>query len=145
MLCVFFLMIRLPPISTRTDTLFPYTTLFRSRKAEQAEQAFLVIGRALGARLHLDDLPLAGEDEISVGLGVRILVLIEVEHRRALIHAATDRPDPILDRVLGHRLRFQPLLDREPPGHPRADDRGGAGTAVGLDQVGKQSWSGREC
>src|SRR3546814_19840616 len=27
----FFLMIRRPPISTRTDTLFPYTTLFRSR------------------------------------------------------------------------------------------------------------------
>src|SRR3546814_4260270 len=27
----FFLMIRLPPRSTRTDTLFPYTTLFRSR------------------------------------------------------------------------------------------------------------------
>src|SRR3546814_12902672 len=29
-LCVF-LMIRRPPRSTRTDTLFPYTTLFRSR------------------------------------------------------------------------------------------------------------------
>src|SRR3546814_4709342 len=30
-LCVFFfLMIRRPPRSTRTDTLFPYTTLFRS-------------------------------------------------------------------------------------------------------------------
>src|SRR3546814_13262729 len=28
---VFFLMRRLPPRSTRTDTLFPYTTLFRSR------------------------------------------------------------------------------------------------------------------
>src|SRR3546814_12330786 len=27
---VFFLMIRLPPRSTRTDTLFPYTTRFRS-------------------------------------------------------------------------------------------------------------------
>src|SRR3546814_11621363 len=27
----FFLMIRPPPRSTRTDTLFPYTTLFRSR------------------------------------------------------------------------------------------------------------------
>src|SRR3546814_8551007 len=26
----FFFMIRLPPRSTRTDTLFPYTTLFRS-------------------------------------------------------------------------------------------------------------------
>src|SRR3546814_18415261 len=30
---VFFLMIRRPPRSTRTDTLFPYTTLFRSRRS----------------------------------------------------------------------------------------------------------------
>src|SRR3546814_6616664 len=30
MYVLFFLMIRLPPRSTRTDTLFPYTTLFRS-------------------------------------------------------------------------------------------------------------------
>src|SRR3546814_13472749 len=29
----FFLMIRRPPRSTRTDTLFPYTTLFRSTAA----------------------------------------------------------------------------------------------------------------
>src|SRR3546814_17580052 len=29
--CFFFLMIRRPPRSTRTDTLFPYTTLFRSQ------------------------------------------------------------------------------------------------------------------
>src|SRR3546814_5086114 len=29
-LCFFLLMIRRPPRSTRTDTLFPYTTLFRS-------------------------------------------------------------------------------------------------------------------
>src|SRR3546814_15145558 len=29
-LFVFFLMIRRPPRSTRTDTLFPYTTLFRA-------------------------------------------------------------------------------------------------------------------
>src|SRR3546814_7631142 len=29
---VFFLMIRRPPRSTRTDTLFPYTTLFRSAR-----------------------------------------------------------------------------------------------------------------
>src|SRR3546814_8714634 len=33
--CVFFfLMIRRPPRSTRTDTLFPYTTLFRSRRPD---------------------------------------------------------------------------------------------------------------
>src|SRR3546814_7284279 len=30
LLLFFFLMIRRPPRSTRTDTLFPYTTLFRS-------------------------------------------------------------------------------------------------------------------
>src|SRR3546814_8158876 len=36
-LCLFFfLMIRRPPRSTRTDTLFPYTTLFRSPPAARA-------------------------------------------------------------------------------------------------------------
>src|SRR3546814_504062 len=40
-------MIRRPPRSTRTDTLFPYTTLFRS------DQAVLVIG-VLGAGRVLD-------------------------------------------------------------------------------------------
>src|SRR3546814_18065142 len=34
-LIVFFLMIRRPPRSTRTDTLFPYTTLFRSLDVER--------------------------------------------------------------------------------------------------------------
>src|SRR3546814_12900328 len=33
--CIFFLMRRRPPRSTRTDTLFPYTTLFRSGHHEQ--------------------------------------------------------------------------------------------------------------
>src|SRR3546814_8792995 len=33
MMIIFFLMIRRPPRSTRTDTLFPYTTLFRSHRA----------------------------------------------------------------------------------------------------------------
>src|SRR3546814_6207624 len=32
-ICFFFLMILRPPRSTRTDTLFPYTTLFRSYEA----------------------------------------------------------------------------------------------------------------
>src|SRR3546814_13456487 len=37
--CFFFLMIRRPPRSTRTDTLFPYTTLFRSVRVEVAIRA----------------------------------------------------------------------------------------------------------
>src|SRR3546814_7064004 len=35
----FFLMIRRPPRSTRTDTLFPYTTLFRSTRRFPTESA----------------------------------------------------------------------------------------------------------
>src|SRR3546814_4023797 len=34
--CFFCLLIRRPPRSTRTDTLFPYTTLFRSRSPGRA-------------------------------------------------------------------------------------------------------------
>src|SRR3546814_12145719 len=36
--CFFFLVIRRPPRSTRTDTLFPYTTLFRSPPVEVVDQ-----------------------------------------------------------------------------------------------------------
>src|SRR3546814_11304220 len=34
---IFFLMIRRPPRSTRTDTLFPYTTLFRSHRRRRTD------------------------------------------------------------------------------------------------------------
>src|SRR3546814_15096589 len=37
---LFFLMIRRPPRSTRTDTLFPYTTLFRSRRLARTTVAY---------------------------------------------------------------------------------------------------------
>src|SRR3546814_2634172 len=48
-----FLMIRLPPTSTRTDTLFPYTTLFRSRRQGEtcAQIEARIRGRDIGARL----------------------------------------------------------------------------------------------
>src|SRR3546814_6081514 len=50
-LLVFFLMIRRPPRSTRTDTLFPYTTLFRSLGAAVlAIDDVAEAGRALAAR-----------------------------------------------------------------------------------------------
>src|SRR3546814_12163493 len=39
-------MIRLPPRSTRTDTLFPYTTLFRSRRLVLAVVAAAIGGAA---------------------------------------------------------------------------------------------------
>src|SRR3546814_20725684 len=39
----FFLMIRRPPRSTRTDTLFPYTTLFRSLRQAQGERGWTIL------------------------------------------------------------------------------------------------------
>src|SRR3546814_3055372 len=48
MIFVFILMIRRPPISTRTDTLFPYTTLFRSGGHGNADADVAITTRALG-------------------------------------------------------------------------------------------------
>src|SRR3546814_5356814 len=46
-------MIRRPPRSTRTDTLFPYTTLFRSR--HQCRQIWCALDRGGQDRPELDD------------------------------------------------------------------------------------------
>src|SRR3546814_17046926 len=53
-LCFFFLMIRRPPRSTRTDTLFPYTTLFRSRHSDGSVQTYLNMCRHRGGRVEQD-------------------------------------------------------------------------------------------
>src|SRR3546814_18078451 len=49
--CFFFVMIRRPPRSTRTDTLFPYTTLFRSLAIGQSHLDDAIIERARDPRL----------------------------------------------------------------------------------------------
>src|SRR3546814_20097774 len=50
LLLFYLLMIRRTPISTRTDTLFPYTTLFRSRRGARC-------GDGAEARRHASDAP----------------------------------------------------------------------------------------
>src|SRR3546814_12076062 len=63
----FFLMIRPPPRSTRTDTLFPYTTLFRSGHRNRIERRcrFLEshIGVGHAAAIHADTRELARSEE----------------------------------------------------------------------------------
>src|SRR3546814_15168011 len=65
--CFFFLMIRRPPRSTRTDTLFPYTTLFRS--IEYAAKLIVYVRqlaermRDLEARDYTFDVPFTRSEE----------------------------------------------------------------------------------
>src|SRR3546814_331175 len=80
----FFLMIRRPPRSTRTDTLFPYTTLFRSYRRRtlslEAEAQHLVVeclarhSEALGGPAAVEAVPPQSVDDAvllaaAVGLG----------------------------------------------------------------------------
>src|SRR3546814_13269302 len=76
----FFVMIRRPPRSTRTDTLFPYTTLFRSRIAIDGP-AIAAIARSF-AKLpapvrHADRIDRPRETEVRFGFAD--------EHGRAAI------------------------------------------------------------
>src|SRR3546814_14430033 len=63
-------MIRRPPRSTRTDTLFPYTTLFRSsRRAHAWRPLALAIAMLLPAAAFAQEAPepvAAGQDEDAV-------------------------------------------------------------------------------
>src|SRR3546814_12652463 len=57
LLYFFFLMIRRPPRSTRTDTLFPYTTLFRSGLRQRAPGDRHDADMLCAPELHLRRLP----------------------------------------------------------------------------------------
>src|SRR3546814_21130547 len=65
---VFFVMIRRPPRSTRTDTLFPYTTLLRSKTPHEAQQRIAKEKTArpvIGAPHMLDRLDNSRADEVG--------------------------------------------------------------------------------
>src|SRR3546814_15506054 len=60
---LFFLMIRRPPRSTRTDTLFPYTTLFRSGQLRTRRRSSR--NRHSQEREHAGEVSTATEEESS--------------------------------------------------------------------------------
>src|SRR3546814_9801344 len=81
-------MIRRPPRSTRTDTLFPYTTLFRSDHVEAVEAGRHVEGRREDA---------LGEAEMGVD------VLVALDDRE-------EDPEPDGDRSEAHTSELQSLM-----------------------------------
>src|SRR3546814_19050214 len=90
----FFLMIRRPPRSTRTDTLFPYTTLFRSCRCRDLGEAGDRGGRDRQDRVRAEEL---GED----------LLRVDAQHP-AVVHLAptlVGAPDSRLVRARRQRVR----------------------------------------
>src|SRR3546814_6030971 len=89
-------MIRRPPRSTRTDTLFPYTTLFRSNP------------RAVAARLWDGAARSRGQKRFQRRAGVA------VARRRSGVHvhhrAKTARRDPVVRRSEEHTSELQSLM-----------------------------------
>src|SRR3546814_11433785 len=65
-MCFFFLMIRRPPRSTRTDTLFPYTTLFRSVSHSTGSTELAVVLDELKAYLNSAETFVGVFNEISL-------------------------------------------------------------------------------
>src|SRR3546814_13397805 len=90
--CFFFLMIRRPPRSTRTDTLFPYTTLFRSSLKPKARPMSVDVTELLMTPSTIGSL-LAGVGALgSIVAGATLLVpkifckLLSLPKERRLVH-----------------------------------------------------------
>src|SRR3546814_16440692 len=92
-------MIRRPPRSTRTDTLFPYTTLFRSNRAAR-RQAEAGLADAVIAGTHVAVLAL---EEIQHALRAR---LRRIDRLALLIIALIAGRDAGLD---AHRAIIRPV------------------------------------
>src|SRR3546814_7124980 len=99
-------MIRRPPRSTRTDTLFPYTTLFRSREAVHDNP------RRGGDGIARRDLRI-GTHRIGDKASARAerIVRREESARRILKHFARDRVDR-LDQPAGARRILEQVEHR---------------------------------
>src|SRR3546814_10640125 len=99
-------MIRRPPRSTRTDTLFPYTTLFRSPGAP------IVIG---DARLRIAEQPPGHFDIIVIDAFSSDAIPLHLLTREAIgIYARTLKPDGILLIHISNRFfGLEPVLAAE--------------------------------
>src|SRR3546814_3861522 len=75
-------MIRRPPSSTRTDTLFPYTTLFRSRKhhAPYAICPERINGNGSGKSA----VDAARQTQDDSGKAIAVHIIAEAKHHRAI-------------------------------------------------------------
>src|SRR3546814_7455047 len=98
---VFFLMRRRPPRSTRTDTLFPYTTLFRSLEGEA--EAF---GGRRGAGVERGVLGLRQVDQLLIVAEVERQQLGMAVEAEPLDDQALEVTRQVVGQVEGAHLRL---------------------------------------
>src|SRR3546814_19330179 len=85
----FLLWIRLPPISTRTATLFPYTTLFRSHQQYQrSDQQRVLLGRDQSVQHRVDHPQHAAQQPGTQGNGGDAAVVEQSKHGRSEEHTS---------------------------------------------------------
>src|SRR3546814_2061252 len=84
-------MIRRPPRSTRTDTLFPYTTLFRSERVRDRVAALLIMPEPGAARARPEMGRMDGDDRLQARFPVcdemYDLVVVEIGVIPRRLHA----------------------------------------------------------
>src|SRR3546814_16092249 len=97
-------MIRRPPRSTRTDTLLPYTTLFRSPRWEALQRSILT---ALGAwHARQPDSPGADPRRLRAALAERPSVATFDMASAALVQAGAIRREAGWLRLPGHEVQI---------------------------------------
>ena len=91
--------------------------------------------RAFGRPLQFDEAAGARHHDVHVGVAVRVLGVVEVEHRHAVDDAHRHRGDVVAQRLAGHEALG--LAPRDRVGHrdARAGDRRAARAAVRLQHV----------
>src|SRR3546814_4198225 len=103
-------MIRRPPRSTRTDTLFPYTTLFRSRRAGirwrfwQASWIFEALRPTLAAALAHSNGTKGGRPPYDRVTMLKVLVLATQKQSERRAHGVPDPRPAELAAFPGLRL-----------------------------------------
>src|SRR3546814_9628683 len=84
----FCLMIRRPPRSTRTDTLFPYTTLFRSMHPSRHPHQGMDIAQPARPVLDIRFQVVGGVIETGVALALLLALVRKVLRRRSEEHTS---------------------------------------------------------
>src|SRR2546423_1117648 len=74
-------------------------------------------GVTFGRALHLDEGTGIIHDDVHVGFGGRVLLIIKIEHRHALVDADRHRCHRAIDRILHKKLALHQMSDRIPQGY----------------------------